>query len=75
MSYYAYYRLDLSSGPRVIGWYDDSVNGNLPADGYLLSVTLDQWDARMTNPSGWAVEDGQLVEWIPPPPPAPPPPP
>jgi len=71
MTYYAYYRPNHSSGERVIGWYDDSINSNMPDPQHLFEVSADQWLARMNNPSGWAVVQGQLAEWTPPPMPAP----
>jgi hypothetical protein len=53
---------------RVTGWYDTSVFDypNLPSADWLLEMTDEQWDARLTGV--WAVNDGALVAYAPPPP-------
>lgn len=48
----------------VIGWYDCVLfhYKAMPADAELLILTLDEWNARLLDPSGWAVtEDDRLL--------------
>lgn len=73
MTRYAYYDSTQPAPQRVIGWYDtEFVNyPTLPIDESLLIVSDAQWDDRMTDPSGWAVDSGTLVAYVPPPPPPP----
>jgi hypothetical protein len=65
---YAQYNPALSPA-RVIGWYDTGARHypNLPPAGELLAVSDAQWTARLSNPSGWAVQAGALVPYAPPP--------
>jgi hypothetical protein len=66
MARYAAFDHTLASPAPVIGWYP-SKYPNGPADADLLEVTEEQWDARLANPSGWAVSNGALVAYTPPP--------
>jgi hypothetical protein len=69
MAFYAQYDPTVTPVSPVIGWYDvqDESNPNglvygvMPPTAQLLAVTQDQWEARLTNPSAWAVEAGALV--------------
>ena len=51
----------------VLGWYDtDALTyDNLPASSDLLELTDAEWEARLTDPAGWAVSGGKLVAHVP----------
>jgi hypothetical protein len=68
MPQYAYYDPSISPS-QVKGWYDtDLVNyTNLPSTNNLFLLTAEQWAGRMTNPSGFAIQNGTLVSYTPPP--------
>jgi hypothetical protein len=68
MTQYAQFDPTQPAPQLVTGWYDTAVLAypNLPPATNLLEVTTEQWVARLENPSGWAVNDGQLVAYIPP---------
>ncbi len=68
MPKYAQYNPSLAAPSPVIGWYDTDnyTYPNLPAASGLLEITEAQWQARLTNPSGWAVSSGALVAYTPP---------
>jgi len=55
---------------RVTGWLDtdDFTYATMPANADLLTLTQEQWDGRMDDPSGWAVSNGTLAPYVPPPP-------
>ncbi len=48
----------------VTGWYDTAMFAypNLAPSDHLVEVTPAQWQARLANPSSWAVQGGSLVE-------------
>lgn len=73
MTRYAQFDSTQPAPQKVIGWYDTELVSypNLPDEDDLLVLTDQQWDGRMTDPSGWAVNDGTLVDYVPPPPPPP----
>lgn len=64
MTQYAQYNPALSPAP-VIAWFDTDEFDypNLPPASDLLEVTPAQWSARLTNPSGWAISNGELIEY------------
>lgn len=64
MSKYAQYDPSSSSPTPVIGWYDTGVFNypKLPPSTTLIAVTDTQWSAHFTDPNGWVVSNGQLVE-------------
>jgi hypothetical protein len=68
MPKYAQYNPAAPAPSPVLGWYDTDglTYSNLPVSTDLLSVTDDQWAARLANPSGWAVGAGALVAYAPP---------
>lgn len=70
MAQYAYYNPAIPAPSPVIGWFDTGVLAypNLPAPSDLLTMTPTEWEARLANPSGWAVSNGALVAYTPPPP-------
>jgi hypothetical protein len=67
MTKYAHFLHTDPSPQRVRGWYDTGLFAypNLPDAADLLQLTDAQWDARMTNPSGWTVKDGVLMKPMP----------
>lgn len=71
MTQYAQYNPSVTAPSPVTGWYDTGAltYPNLPPPNDLLAVTADQWNARLTNPSAWAVSAGALVAYTPPAPP------
>jgi hypothetical protein len=68
MTQYAQFDHTATPPCPVIGWYDTALFDypNLPAAADLLELTADQWNARMSQL--WAVENGALVDYVPPPP-------
>jgi hypothetical protein len=64
MTQYAQYNPAAPSPSPVIGWYDTVAFNypNLPPATSLIAVTAAQWVAHYTNPNGWVVNKGQLVE-------------
>lgn len=68
MARFAYFDSAAPSPARVLGWYDtdEFVYATLPAASDLLAVTDAEWSARVTDPSGWAVQSGALVAYVPP---------
>ena len=68
MSFYAQFDSTLSPPQPVIGWYDtDAINySNLPPLINLLELNQEDWDNRLKDPSGWAVDGGVLVPYTPP---------
>lgn len=48
---------------QVIGWYDTDLvqYAMLPPRSQLVELTNEQWNARMSDPSGWVVQDSKLV--------------
>jgi hypothetical protein len=68
MPKYAYYDSTVAALSPVLAWYDtDNFKySSLPAVADLLEISETQWDARLTNPSGWAVSAGALVAYTPP---------
>lgn len=65
MPKFAFYDSTAQQPTRVRGWYDtDSLKyPKLPEAKNLLQLTQMEWDSRMIDPSGWAVQDGKLVPW------------
>ena len=65
MPQYAYYNSATAAPSPVLGWYDtDAIDyPSLPASSDLLAVSAAEWSARLSNPSGWAVESGALVSY------------
>lgn len=54
---------------QVVGWYDtEFADYTLPDQSQLITLTPEQWAARMANPSGWSVANGALVPYVAPPP-------
>lgn len=48
----------------VNGWFDtDAFTYALPPADDQIVVTEGEWDARLANPSGWAVSAGALVAY------------
>ena len=68
MPKYAQYNPSLAAPSPVIGWYDTDnyAYPNLPGASDLLEITNTQWQARLSNPSGWAVSNGVLIAYTPP---------
>jgi hypothetical protein len=67
MTRYAQFDPTVSSPSPVVGWYDTDEFDypKLPAAKGLLQLTDEQWLARVENPSGWAVSDGELIPFTP----------
>lgn len=65
MAKYAGYDSTKASPSQVTGWYDTDIlhYPNLPESGNLLEVTPSQWVIHFNNPNGWAVSNGQLIEY------------
>jgi hypothetical protein len=63
MPKFAYFDHTEPAPQRVRGWYDTDARAypNLPNAANLLQVTDTQWAARMSDPSGWAVDNGVLL--------------
>lgn len=62
-----YALLDMSQPePRpVIGWYDRALHPYPNLDlASCIEVTDDAWQARIANPSGWAVSNGKIVPHV-----------
>ena len=68
MPQYAYYNSTIPAPSPVLGWYDtdEFQYPSLPASSDLLAVSAAEWSARLSNPSGWAVESSALVAYTPP---------
>jgi len=67
MAKFAAFHHEEPAPQKVYTWYDTDIHDYvLPDFDDLLNLTEEQWDARITK--DWAVDNGQLVEWIPPPP-------
>jgi len=67
MTLYAYFDYTLPDPSPVIGWIDtDFYNNTLPDFRDLLILTQEQWDAKLSDPSGWAVSSGVLAPYTPP---------
>ncbi len=70
------YYTDSDTNGKIIGFYHDSVNSNIPAS--TIQITDEEWQDAMSNQGKWLVDKtlGKLVLAPPvePPPPAPPPP-
>ena len=66
MAQYAYFDIMISAPSPVIGWYDTEKfqYPNLPPMSNLLEVTTSQWEARLANPSGWAVSGNTLIDYV-----------
>jgi hypothetical protein len=66
MTYYAQYDSSAPQPTPVLGWYDTSLFSyrNLPAEADLLELDEIQWKAHFENPSGWAFNDGIIVERV-----------
>ena len=66
MAKYAYFNSAVAAPSPVIGWYDtdDFTYASMPTTNDLLEVDETQWDARLTDPSGWAVSAGALVAYV-----------
>lgn len=64
----AYYDHTAAQPAPVKGWYDTGALDypNLPNAADLLTLTPAQWQARLANPSGWAVQNGELIAYTPP---------
>jgi hypothetical protein len=73
MPKYAYFDHTQPAPQRVIGWLDtDALTyATMPATADLLELTVEQFAARMPNPSGWVVNAGALIAYVAPPPPPP----
>ena len=52
----------------VLGWYDtdEADYPALPPKDHLLEVSAAEWEARLTDPAGWAISGGKLVAHVPP---------
>jgi hypothetical protein len=70
MTQYAYFDSTVAAPSPVLGWYDtdEFAYPNLPTAANLCVVPVAQWDARLSNPSGWAVSNGAIVAYTPLPP-------
>ena len=68
MPKYALYDPAIPSPSVVTGWYDTDTftYPNLPPSTNLFLLTEDQWQARVSNTSGWAVSNNELVSYTPP---------
>jgi hypothetical protein len=67
MTKYAHFLHTDPAPQRVRGWFDTALFNypKLPNAADLLQLTDAQWDERMTNPSGWAVQNGTLIKATP----------
>jgi hypothetical protein len=67
MPKYAHFDHTEPAPQRVRGWFDTDrrTYAAMPNPADLLQLTDAQWDARMTNPSGWTVKDGVLMKPMP----------
>lgn len=68
MPKYAYFNSTQTAPQQVIGWYDTDLftYTNLPTSENLVEVSELQWNARLSNPSAWAIDGGDLVSYSPP---------
>jgi hypothetical protein len=64
MAQYAQFDSKAPQPAPIVGWYDTEVFDyqNLPPMSDLIEVTASQWAMHFTDPNGWAVSDGKLVE-------------
>jgi hypothetical protein len=64
MSRFAHFDPSAVAPAPVIGWYDTNslAYPNLPAESGLVAVTDAQWALHFSNPSGWFVKDGKLID-------------
>lgn len=67
MTQYAYFNSTAAQPTPVLGWIDTEFAAypNLPSASDLLVLTPAQWAEHMNNPSGWAVQNGTIVAYIP----------
>ncbi len=63
MPQFAHFDHTVADPKPVTGWFDTDVfeYPNLPAAADLLEVTPAQWQARLSNPSGFVITGGALV--------------
>lgn len=68
MAKYARYNPAITSPSPVIGWYDtDSLTyASLPTLSNLVVLTSEQWESHFVNPSGYAINNGALIDYAPP---------
>ena len=67
MTQYAVFDHTSTATPTLVtAWYDDSEAGwpFVPAAADMLTVTSDQWAARLADPGGWAITGGALVPHV-----------
>ena len=63
MPQYAYFDATAPAPQPVIGWFDTDSRSYpvMPPAAELLALTASQWQGRLADPSGWAVQNGALV--------------
>jgi hypothetical protein len=63
MPKFAFFKPADPAPQSVLGWYDTDnfVHLNLPDDEALIKVSDEDWAARLEDPAGWAVVDGNVV--------------
>lgn len=68
MTQYAWFDPTIAQPAPIKGWFDTEFAPypNLPPVSDLVVLTPAQWAAHMSNPSGWAVQNGTLVAYTPP---------
>jgi hypothetical protein len=65
MAQYASYDSSIPSPSPVVGWYDTNQfqYPHLPAAADLLEVNPSQWALHYNSPHGFAISNGQLIEY------------
>lgn len=64
MSKYAQFDSSVQGASPVVGWFDTDIfqYPNLPDASDLIELSDAEWATHFSNPSGWMVNDGKLIQ-------------